>query len=118
MLQLREYPNIIACTQSQIHELDIQIERLYRIIKQIESTIDSVIAFDKTLCNDAQRKAKRQKLLDEHQSFWEFQENISDMKAIRDIKFIELCRLRDEFSVLKLDKRETIARLELQSSKD
>lgn len=118
MLQLHEYPNIIACTQSQIHDLDIQIERLYQVIKQIECQVDSIIAFDEFLRNDAQRKAKRQKLLDEHQSFWEFQENISDMKAIRDIKSIELNRLRDEFSVLKLDKREIIARLELQSSKD
>lgn len=114
MLQLNQYPSAIADVQYQIHKLDIQIEQLYKIIKQIESTIDSVIAFDKTLYNDAQRKAKRQQLLQEHISHWEFQENVSDVRAIREIKNIDLCRLRDEFSVMKLEKREAIARMELQ----
>lgn len=116
MLQFSEYPKAIATAQSQIHELDIQIERLYQVIKQIEYQVDSIIAFDELLRNDAQRKAKRQKLLDEHISLWEFQENISDTKAIREIKLIDLCRLRDEFSVLKLEKREMIARIEFQTT--
>ncbi|MHC5755444.1 MAG: hypothetical protein ACYTXF_33345 [Nostoc sp.] len=114
MLQFNQYPSAIAKMQLQIHELDIQIERLCKIIKQIESQVDSIIAFDKTLYNDAQRKAKRQQLLQEHISHWEFQENVSDLRANREIKNIDLGRLRDEFSVMKLEKRETIARLELQ----
>jgi hypothetical protein len=112
MVEFREYPAAIAAVQYQIHELDIQLERVYKIIKQIELTIDSAIAFDKTLYNDAQRKATRQILLDAHPSLWEFQEDISSLRAVREVKNIYLSKLRDEFSVLKLLKREDIARME------
>ncbi|PHJ69200.1 hypothetical protein VF14_03445 [Nostoc linckia z18] len=108
---LNEYPSAIASVQSRIHELDVQIERLHQVIKQIESQVDSAIAFDESLRNDAQRKAKRQQFLEAHQSYWELQEDISDARAGREINHIELCRLRDEFSVLKLEKQENIARL-------
>lgn len=114
MVTFAEYPAAIAAVQYQIHKLDIQIEQVYKIIKQIELTIDSEIAFDKTLYNDAQRKAMRQMLLQEHPSLWEFQENISSLRAVREIKNIYLSKLRDEFSVLKLLKREDIARMESQ----
>ncbi|MFN6475331.1 hypothetical protein [Nostoc sp. DedQUE07] len=114
MIKFSEYPAAIASIKIEIHELDIQIERLYKIIKQIESQVDSIIAFDKTLYNDAQRKAKRQQLLQEHISHWEFQEDISEVRAIREIKNIDLGRLLDEFSVMKLEKREAIAQMELQ----
>ncbi|AUB37491.1 hypothetical protein COO91_03436 [Nostoc flagelliforme CCNUN1] len=112
MVKFSEYPAVIAAVQYQIHELDIQIDRVYKIIKQIELTVDSGIAFDKTLYNDAQRKAMKQILLDEHPSLWEFQENISSLRAAREIKNIYLGKLRDEFSVWKLLKREDIARME------
>ncbi|MEH2067884.1 MAG: hypothetical protein V7K47_06910 [Nostoc sp.] len=108
---LNKYPSAIATVQSQIHELDVKIERLHQVIKQIECQIDSAIAFDESLRNDAQRKAKRQQFLEKHQSYWELLEDISDAKACREIKFIELGKLRDEFSVLKLEKQESIARM-------
>ncbi|MFN6474051.1 MAG: hypothetical protein RMY36_030850 [Nostoc sp. SerVER01] len=111
MLHLSKYPSAIASVQSRIHELDVQIERLYQVIKQIECRVDSLIAFDESFRNDAQRKAKRQILLEAHQSYWELQEDISDARASREINHIELCRLRDEFSVLKLEKQENIARM-------
>jgi hypothetical protein len=92
------------------------------VLKQIESEIDSAmpaagvaIAFDTTLKNDAQRKAKRSELLDEHPNYWEQQEILAQAKAKREAVFIELCLRRNEFSVLKLERREAIARLELQA---
>ncbi|AUB44142.1 hypothetical protein COO91_10362 (plasmid) [Nostoc flagelliforme CCNUN1] len=40
---------------------------------------------------------------------------MSQYRSKREQYFIELCLKRNEFSVLKLEKREAIARLELQA---
>ena len=115
-MNLNEYPTAIAKLQYQVFGFDIVIEQAQMTIKQIEAEIDSEIAFDATLRNDAQRKAKRQQLLDEHPQYWEQQEILSLNKGKRESTFIELCLRRNEFSVLKLEKREAIARLELQAN--
>jgi len=54
-------------------------------------------------------------MLDEHPNYWEQQEILAQAKAKREAVFIELCLRRNEFSVLKLERREAIARLELQA---
>lgn len=115
-MNLNEYPQIIAELQAKVYGLDLTIEQNHAIIKQIEADIDSQIAFDATLRNDAQRKAKRQELIDEHPHYWEHQETLSQYRSKREYLFIELCLKRNEFSVLKLEKREMIAQLELQAN--
>ena len=115
-MNLNEYPTAIAKLQYQVFGFDIVIEQAQMTIKQIEAEIDSEIAFDATLRNDAQRKSKRQQFLDEHPQYWEQQEILNLNKSKRESTFIELCLRRNEFSVLKLEKREAIARLELQAN--
>jgi hypothetical protein len=121
-MNLNEYPQAIAKLQTQATNFDLAIDQTQTVLKQIESEIDSAmpaagvaIAFDTTLKNDAQRKAKRSELLDEHPNYWEQQEILAQAKAKREAVFIELCLRRNEFSVLKLERREAIARLELQA---
>ena len=121
-MNLNEYPQAIAKLQTQTTNFDLAIDQTQTVLKQIESEIDSAmpaagvaIAFDTTLKNDAQRKAKRSELLDEHPNYWEQQEILAQAKAKREAVFIELCLRRNEFSVLKLERREAIARLELQA---
>jgi len=114
-MNLNEYPQAIAKLQTQTTNFDLAIDQTQTVLKQIESEIDSTIAFDTTLKNDAQRKAKRSELLDEHPNYWEQQEILAQAKAKREAVFIELCLRRNEFSVLKLERREAIARLELQA---
>jgi hypothetical protein len=46
------------------------------------------------LKNDAQRKARRQQLLDEHPNFWEQQEILSQYRTKRESCFIQLCLRR------------------------
>jgi hypothetical protein len=115
-MNFNEYPQVIAKLQAEVFGLDLAIEQTYITIKQIEADIDSQVAFDATLRNDSQRKAKRQELLDEHSYYWEHQEILSQYRSKREQLFIELCLKRNEFSVLKLEKREAIARLELQAN--
>ena len=115
-MQLSEYPTAIAKLQAEVFDFDLVIEQTHATVKQIEAEIDSQIAFDATLRNDAQRKAKRQQLLDEHPNYWEQQEILNQYRSKRESCFIQLCLRRNEFSVLKLEKRESIARLELQAN--
>lgn len=115
-MNLNEYPTAIAKLQAEVFNRDLVIEKTHSNIKQIEAEIDTEIAFDTTLRNDAQRKAKKQQLLEEHPSAWEQQEILSQYRSKREMAFIELCLRRNEFSILKLERREAIARLELQAS--
>ncbi|MBD2341235.1 hypothetical protein H6G64_30150 [Calothrix sp. FACHB-156] len=115
-MELKDYPTAIAKLQAEVFGLDLTIEQTHATIKQIEADIDSQVAFDATLRNDAQRKAKRQQLIDEHPHYWEHQEILSQHRSKREQHFIELCLRRNEFSVIKLEKREAIARLELQAN--
>ncbi|MEI2582360.1 hypothetical protein [Scytonema sp. PRP1] len=124
-MNLNEYPTAIAKLQAEVFDLDQLIDQTCTTTKQIEAEIDSAIAqgavaepiaFDAALRNDAQRKAKRQQLLDEHPNYWEQQEILSQYRSKREQAFIQLCLKRNEFSVLKLEKRESIARLELQAN--
>jgi hypothetical protein len=114
-MNLNEYPQVIAKLQAEVFGLDLTIEQTHAIVKQIEADVDSQIAFDAALRNDAQRKAKRQQLIDEHLHYWEHQEILGQYRSKREQHFIELCLRRNEFSILKLEKREAIARLELQA---
>jgi len=124
-MNLNEYPTAIAKLQAEVFDLDLLIDQTHATVKQIEAEIDSAkparaggyaIAFDAALRNDAQRKAKRQQLLDEHPNYWEQQEILNQYRSKREQTFIQLCLKRNEFSVLKLEKRESIARLELQAN--
>lgn len=114
-MNLNEYPQAIAKLQTQLCNLDFAVEQAQATLKQIEAEIDSNIAFDKELRNDSQRKAARITMLDNHSNYWEQQEILSQVKAKREQVYIELGLRRNEFSVLKLERREAIARLELQT---
>jgi len=115
-MNLKEYPGAIAKLQIEVLDFDLLIEQTHSIVKEIEAEVDTEIAFDTNLRNDAQRKAKRQQLLDEHSNYWEKQETLTQYRRKRELIFIELCQYQNEFSVLKLERREAIARLELQAN--
>ena len=116
IMQLKEYPKAIARLQNQTFNFDQAIERIQKTIKDIELEIDSHVAFNPELRNDTQRKAKRKSMLDFHPNYWEQQEILSQTKAKREQVYIELCLRRNEFSLLKLERREAIAKLELQAA--
>ena len=115
-MQLKEYPKAIARLQNQTFNFDQAIERIQKTIKDIELEIDSHGAFNPELRNDTQRKAKRKSMLDFHPNYWEQQEILNQTKAKREQVYIELCLRRNEFSLLKLERREAIAKLELQAA--
>lgn len=115
-MQLTNYPKAIAKLQKELLSLDQEIQSYQLYMKETETEVDNLVAFDSTLKNDAQRKAKRQQLLDERENYQEWKQAFTQVSATRKEVFIELCLRRNEFSVLKLEKREAIALLEVQAA--
>lgn len=115
-MKLADYPQIIANLEIRTIQLDSNITNLETAIKDIEAEIDEAIAFSGEYKNDAQRKSARIKLLKEHPQYWEKTEELKNFKVERDMENVELCRIRAEFSIMKLEKREAIAKLELKAA--
>jgi hypothetical protein len=110
-LTLADYPDAIAELERRLNLQNRQIGTLQAAIVEIEAEVDGKIAFDANLKNDAQRKAKRTELLAD--TF--YQKCLADCQEATDRRSevqIELDRLRNLFTIAKLDKRETIAQLE------
>ena len=115
-MNLNEYPTAIAKLQRSILEFDQNLIGLVESVKIFEAEIDKEIAFDPSLKNDSQRKARRIELQQTDGDFYQATLLLKQTKEKRDLLAIDLELLRNNFSVLKLDKREAIARMELQAA--
>lgn len=112
-MKLIEYPATIAERQRDLLQADQRIRRLQDVLNRLMADIDTTIAFDTDLRNDAQRKAKRLELM----SSAEYRKAVANLQIAQDERSeieIDLNLLRNQFSVLKLEKREAIAIRELQ----
>lgn len=113
MMKLIDYPAAIAEQQRQLLQADQHIRRLRDVLNHLTAEIDTSIAFDTTLKNDAQRKAKRQEMMNTA----EYRTAVANLQMAEDRQAemeIDLALLRNQFSALKLEKRESIAVRELQ----
>jgi hypothetical protein len=112
-MKLIDYPAVIAERQRDLLKLEQRIRRLQDVLNRLTAEIDTTIAFDVDLRNDAQRKAKRLELM----SAAEYRKAVANLQMAQDERSeieIDLGLLRNQFSVLKLEKREVIAMRELQ----
>jgi hypothetical protein len=112
-MKLIDYPAEIAEKQRQLLRAEQHLRRLQDILNRLTAEIDTAIAFDSDLKNDAQRKAKRLELMRSA----EFRKAIANLLIAEDERAemeIDLALLRNQFSVLKLQLREAIAARELQ----
>jgi hypothetical protein len=112
-MKLIDYPAAIAEKQHQLLRAEQYVRRLKDVVDRLTAEIDTDIAFDTELRNDAQRKAKRIELM----KGAEYRKALANLQIAYDERAeleIDLNLLRNQFSVLKLEKRETIATRELQ----
>jgi vacuolar-type H+-ATPase subunit D/Vma8 len=112
-MKLIDYPAEIAEKQRQLLRIEQHIRRLQEIVNGLTAEIDTAIAFDSDLKNDAQRKAKRLELM----SAAEYRKAVANLLMAQDERAeieIDTNLLRNQFSVLKLQLREAIAGRELQ----
>lgn len=114
-MKLADYPQAIAKLQRQILDLDQSLISLSESVKIFEAEIDKAIAFDASLKNDTQRKAQRIQMQQTDGDYYQSSLLLKQTKEKRDSLAIDLEFLRNQFSILKLEKREAIAQLEAQS---
>jgi hypothetical protein len=112
-MRLVDYPTAIAQKQRQLLQTEQHIRRLQDVLNRLMAEVDTSIAFDTELRNDAQRKAKRIELMKAP----EYRKAATNLQIAQDQRAeieIDLNLLRNQFSVLKLELRESIATRELQ----
>jgi hypothetical protein len=112
-MRLLDYPANIAQKQRELLQAEQHIRRLQDVVNRLTAEIDTTIAFDTELRNDAQRKAKRLELM----KAGEYRKAATNLQIAQDRRAeleIDLGLLRNQFSVLKLELRESIAARELQ----
>ncbi len=115
-MQLNEDPQAIADLQRQLLELEQRLTAQREEVAFCLNAIDRAIAFNPELKNDAQRKAKRNELTESDQDYIQATIELKRLEEMRGQMDIDLKLLANTFSILKLEKREEIARLELNSS--
>lgn len=111
--QLKEFPQAIAQVQRQLLKTDQQLRQLSESVAILTAAIERQIAFDPTLKNDAQRKARRTELMESDRDYIAAANALKSVQDRRETLLIELQFLRNQFSVLKLDVRAAIATKEL-----
>lgn len=112
-MKLIDYPSAIAHQQRSLLREEQHVRRLQEVLNRITAEVDTQIAFDGDLRNDAQRKAKRVELMKSS----EYQRAVANLLMAQDRRAeieIDLNLLRNQFSVMKLEIREAIAARELQ----
>ncbi|WNZ24719.1 hypothetical protein HJG54_18970 [Leptolyngbya sp. NK1-12] len=112
-MRLIDYPIAIAQKQRELLQSEQHIRRLQDVVNRLTAEIDTTIAFDTDLRNDAQRKAKRLELMKAP----DYRRAATNLQMVQDQRAeieIDLNLLRNQFSVLKLELRESIATRELQ----
>jgi hypothetical protein len=117
-MNLNDYPTAIAQVQRQLLKLTQQLRAVQESVGFCLSAIDRQIAFDQSLKNDNQRKARRAELMETDPDYIQA---LLELRRVEDDRVdleIDLQLLQSQFSVLKLERREAIARLERQTSVD
>jgi len=112
-MKLIDYPIAIAEKQRYLLQTEQHIRRLQDILNRLTAEIDTAIAFDCDLRNDAQRRARRVELM----SAPDYRRSVANLQIAQDERAeieIDLNLLRNQFSVLKLHLREAIISCEMQ----
>jgi chromosome segregation ATPase len=111
-MQISDYPGAIAQLQYQLLNLNQQIEKFSQSINRICNQFEMQIAFDPELKNDQQRKAKKTELIRQSGDYESLSSALAKETFKRSQIEIQLEQLKSEFAVLRLIKREAIAKLE------
>jgi hypothetical protein len=108
-MRLSVYPDAIAKAAEAVNLLDRRIGEVRQDIVRLEGKADLVVAFEVGLKNEDQRKARRFQILQDNPEYRLLQEALLQLTMERSNAIVQLERLRDQFSVAKLDARLAIA---------
>ncbi|MDJ0705858.1 MAG: hypothetical protein QNJ46_21535 [Leptolyngbyaceae cyanobacterium MO_188.B28] len=108
-MRLSEYPAAIAQAAQAVNVGDQKIAHLRQDLARLEGKADMIVAFEEGLKNENQRKARRFEILQVDQQYQQRQDQLIQLTAEKANKLAELERLRNQFSVAKLEVRWAIA---------
>ncbi len=108
-MHLSEYPAAIARAAQTANDIDERIAETRNHIARLEGNAEMVIAFENHLKNDAQRKARRFEVLQSNLEYARALNTLLRLTTEKSNAIAELERLRNAFSVAKLEARLTIA---------
>jgi hypothetical protein len=105
-MHLKQYPKAIALQQTQLAELRQTIRQVKETLAAQELEIDKAVVFDDTLKNDlVQNDSELLALLGQ----------LTELEDYREAGEIELNRLLNQWTIAKLEKRQTIAQMEIEA---
>jgi hypothetical protein len=123
-LELNEYPRatLSVSAEQRAHLQQELLHNSQKIRRERESVafcsnaIDRAIAFDGNLKNDTQRKTKRAELCEKDRDYIEASNELKRLEDLRGELEIDLQLLQATFSLLKLERRESIAQMEREAA--
>ena len=110
-MNLQQYPRLIADLEAQLLKFNQEVEIQLEILGFLKEDIEMAIAQNKDLKNEQQRKAYRIQQ-QQQPDYLDITRALKAAKEERDLCQIELNRVKNEFSVTKLETRLHIASLE------
>lgn len=110
-LKLEEYPNTIAELERRLLDFNNQFNNQELYLESIVWSIDKMIAFSPEFKNEQQRKLARIEELDKSETYQKAKVNFDICKQNRDEILIELNRIKNQFSVAKIQARLRIAEM-------
>jgi hypothetical protein len=111
---LSKYPAAIAQVENELLQIDQRMRSIQSTKGAQSAFIDREVAFDESLKNDVQRKARRSDLLQCDADYQQILICYQELCDRRERLQIELSLLRNEFTVLKLEVRRSIVFQERQ----
>ena len=108
-MRLSEYPAAIAQAAQAVNSSDQRIAQLRQDLARREGNADMIVAFEENLKNENQRKARRFEILQVDQDYQQLQDKLMRFTTEKSNKLADLERLRNQFSVAKLEVRWAIA---------
>ncbi|MGG6295269.1 hypothetical protein ACQ4M4_12840 [Leptolyngbya sp. AN02str] len=113
-MSLADYPAMIAEASTALLRQEQKTRKLQDIVAIALADVDQQVAFDETLKNEAQRKARKAELLADPDLASVLMDLQDAKDAQRELE-IQLEQLRSEFAVQKLAERRAIAVMELRA---
>jgi regulator of replication initiation timing len=108
-MKISQYPAAIADAAQAISAIDQQIGEVRQEIAALEGKAEMVVAFETSLKNENQRKARRFEILEANQDHQQLQEQLLRLTTAKTNAIAHLEYVRNQFSVAKLEARWAIA---------
>lgn len=108
-MKLSQYPALIDQAAQAVNDLDHKIAELRQDLAVLEGKAEVIVAFESSLKNDNQRKARRFEILQDDQEYLLLQHKLVRLLADKSNAIAHVEYLRNQFSVAKLEARWAIA---------